>query len=84
MVKDEKIKLYNGVEIPILGFGTWMIDDSRAKQAVENALKLGYRHIDTAEAYGNEQGVGEGIKASGIDRKEIFFANKTSCRGKNL
>lgn len=50
---DQKLKLYNGIEIPQLGLGTWLIDDDKVEEVVKTALKLGYRHIDTAEAYGN-------------------------------
>ena len=65
--------LANGVQIPKIGFGTWMIDDDAdAAKAVHEAIDAGYRHIDTAEAYGNEVGVGEGVRASGIDRKDIL------------
>lgn len=56
----EYIKLNNGTNIPALGFGTWCIDDGKAAEAVRTAIELGYRHIDTAQAYGNERGVGEG------------------------
>ena len=58
--------LSNGIEIPALGLGTWFIDDDKADKAVISAVKIGYRHIDTAQAYGNERGVGAGIKACGI------------------
>lgn len=66
MIIQEKYKLSNGVEIPKLGLGTWFIPDDRAAQVVRDAVKLGYRHIDTAQAYGNERGVGEGVKSCGI------------------
>jgi diketogulonate reductase-like aldo/keto reductase len=72
----QKLKLYNGVEIPQLGLGTWLIKDEDASLAVQEALKMGYCHIDTAEAYGNERGVGEGIKASGLKRSDIFLQTK--------
>ena len=61
MVLNEKYKLNNGIEIPKLGLGTWMIPDNEADSAVKSAVKLGYRLIDTAQAYGNESGVGSGI-----------------------
>ena len=73
---NQKLTLYNGVKIPQLGLGTWFIDDKDAAEAVLNALQIGYRHIDTAEAYGNERGVGEGIRRSGIKREEIFLQTK--------
>jgi len=77
MIYDKTIKLNNGVEIPVLGLGTWLLEDDKACGVVSTALKLGYRHIDTAEAYDNEKGVGEGIRASGIPREE-----KTKQRNK--
>lgn len=70
-------KLNNGVDIPIIGFGTWQTPNgSVAQQAVATALQYGYRHIDTAAAYGNETSVGTAIKQSGIDRDEIFVTTK--------
>ena len=56
------LTLNNGVKIPQLGLGTWFIDDDKAAEAVKVAVELGYRHIDTAQAYGNERGVGEGTQ----------------------
>ena len=79
---NKKIKLNNGVEIPVLGLGTWMIDNDVVCDVVANAIKLGYRHIDTAEAYGNEEGVGRGIKKSGIKREEIFLQTKLHAEAK--
>ncbi len=71
------IKLNNGVEVPVLGFGTFQITDPKeAEEAVRNAIKSGYRHIDTAQSYLNEEAVGRGIKASGVDRKELFITTK--------
>ena len=61
--------LRNGIKIPVLGLGTWFIDDDKADQAVISAVKIGYRHIDTAQAYGNERGVGAGIQACGFPRE---------------
>ncbi len=75
-ILNENYILSNGVEIPKLGLGTWFISDSDAVQAVKDALDIGYRHIDTAQAYRNEKGVGEGIRTSGIDRDEIFVTTK--------
>ena len=71
-----KIKLNNGIEIPNVGLGTWLIDDDKVANVIEDAVKIGYRHIDTAEAYENEEGVGEGIKKCGIDRKKLFITTK--------
>ncbi|KRK74052.1 aldo/keto reductase [Lacticaseibacillus nasuensis] len=69
--------LANGVKIPIVGFGTWQTPaDTVAQQSVAAALKAGYRHIDTAAAYGNEEGVGAGIRQSGLQRSEVFLTTK--------
>lgn len=78
----EMIELSNGVRVPILALGTWLIKDDRAEDAVAEALKLGYRHIDTAQVYGNERGVGEGIRKSGIAREEIFITSKVAAEHK--
>ena len=69
-------KLINGVEIPCVAFGTWKMPERIAAEAVKCALQTGYRHIDTAAAYQNEQFVGAGIKESGVDRNEIFLVSK--------
>lgn len=68
--------LYNGVTIPSVGFGTWQIPNEQAKQAVLDAVKAGYRHIDSAQGYGNEVGVGEGVRECGLPREEIFVTTK--------
>ena len=69
--------LNNGVKIPVVGFGTWQTPDGEvAKTSVEAAINAGYRHIDTAAAYGNEDSVGEGIKASGVNRHDLFVTTK--------
>ncbi|ERK59647.1 organophosphate reductase [Gemella bergeri ATCC 700627] len=70
------LKLNNEVEIPVLGFGVFNISDEETKDAVASAIKAGYRHIDTAQLYLNERGVGEGIKASGIPREKLFITTK--------
>lgn len=72
----EKIKLNNGVEMPKLGIGTFMLTPAQAEESVYNALKNGYRLIDTANAYVNEKGVGRGIKKSGVAREEVFLETK--------
>ena len=82
MILDETFVLSNGVEIPKLGLGTWFIDDDKAAEAVRAAVKLGYRHIDTAQAYGNERGVGEGVRTCGLDRKELFVTTKLAAEVK--
>ena len=75
--------LNNGIKIPSIGYGTWLIHQNIAKECVINALKLGYRHIDSAQAYGNEVGVGEGMKASGLKREEIFLTSKVAAELKS-
>ncbi|MAU71557.1 MAG: 2,5-diketo-D-gluconic acid reductase [Pseudozobellia sp.] len=80
---NETYTLNNGVNIPKLGYGTWMIADDEAAAAVENAIKVGYRHIDTAQAYGNEKGVGKGIKNSGLNREELFVTTKLAAEIKS-
>jgi 2,5-diketo-D-gluconate reductase A len=72
------IKLNDGRSIPQLGFGVFQIDPGDTAEAVNTALEIGYRHIDTAEMYGNEQGVGEAVRASGLDRADVFITSKLS------
>lgn len=72
----EKIKLNNGVEMPILGLGVYQMSKEECENSVYEAIRLGYRSIDTASAYCNEEAVGSGIKKSGIDRKELFITTK--------
>ena len=83
MILNETYTLSNGVEIPKLGLGTWFISDENAAQAVKDAVKIGYRHIDTAQAYENEKGVGEGVRTCGIDRKDIFVTTKLAAEIKS-
>src|SRR6476620_12177572 len=83
MILNETYTLSNEVQIPRLGRGTWFSDDDRAAQAVKDAVAIGYRNIDTAQAYGNERGVGEGVRASGIPRDELFVSTKLSAEIKN-
>ena len=71
-----KIKLNNGIEMPTLGFGVYQIDEKHCEQAVLDAIDVGYRLIDTATAYQNERQVGNAIKVSGVDRKELFITTK--------
>ncbi len=73
---NQSIQLLNGVEIPVLGFGTYKMDDDGAAQAVREAIRLGYRHIDTASYYKNEKGVGQGIAQCGLPRDQIFLTSK--------
>lgn len=70
------ITLNNGVEMPALGLGVFQSPPAETSAAVEEAIRIGYRHIDTAAAYGNEKEVGEGIRRSGIARNEIFIETK--------
>jgi 2,5-diketo-D-gluconate reductase A len=70
------IKLNDGARIPQLGFGVFQIDPDETAAAVKTALEIGYRHIDTAEMYGNEQGVGQGIRDAGLDRADVFITSK--------
>ena len=72
------ITLNDGNAIPQLGFGVFQIGPEDTAQAVGEALKIGYRHIDTAEMYGNEKGVGEAVRASGLDRGDVFVTSKLS------
>ena len=76
-------KLSNGVEAPALAYGTWLIKNENAANCVKMALEAGYRHIDTAQAYGNEEGVGQGIKESGLKREEVFITSKVQAEYKS-
>ena len=71
-----RIPISNGTSIPCVGFGTWKTPNEEAEKSVAEALRVGYRHIDTATAYGNEAGVGKAIAESGIARKDIFLTSK--------
>jgi 2,5-diketo-D-gluconate reductase A len=70
------IRFHDGNSIPQIGLGVWQVPDDVATPSVRTALENGYRHIDTAAAYRNERGVGEGLRASGVDRKEVFLTTK--------
>ena len=83
MILNETYTLANGMTIPKLGLGTWFIDDDKAAQAVREAVKLGYRLIDTAQAYGNERGVGEGVCTCGLPREQLFVASKVAAELKD-
>ncbi len=80
---QETYTLSNGVKIPKLGLGTWFISDDTVAQAVKDAVALGYRHFDTAQAYQNERGVGEGVRTCGIPREEIFVTTKLAAEVKS-
>ncbi|MBF6147544.1 aldo/keto reductase [Nocardia nova] len=83
MVLNETYTLSNGVQAPKLGLGTWFIDDHEAARAVADAVDIGYRNIDTAQAYGNERGVGEGVRTSGVARDDLFVSSKLAAEIKN-
>jgi len=80
---NNTITLSNGVVVPQLALGTWLIDNDNAADAVKSAIEIGYRHIDTAQAYMNEAGVGEGIRNSGVARDEIFVTTKVAAEHKD-
>jgi diketogulonate reductase-like aldo/keto reductase len=82
-ILNETYALSNGVEIPKLGLGTWFIDDDKAADAVRAAVEIGYRNIDTAQAYGNERGVGEGVRTSAVPREELFVSTKLAAEIKD-
>jgi diketogulonate reductase-like aldo/keto reductase len=83
MILEEKYTLPNGIDIPKLGLGTWFISDEDVVQAVKDAAEIGYRHIDTAQAYENERGVGEGIRACGVKREDMFVTTKLAAEVKS-
>ena len=78
------ITLNNGVRLPSLGFGTWCIDNAKAAEAVRTATELGYRHIDTAQAYGNERGVGEGVRHLRRTARRAFCGEQGRSRKQKL
>ena len=79
MILGETYTLSNGLAIPKLGLGTWMIPDDEVAEAVRSAVASGYRHIDTAQAYENERGVGEGVRSCGIPREQLFITTKVAA-----
>lgn len=76
MSQTPVITLNDGASIPQLGFGTYKVDPGQTADAVRTALEVGYRHIDTAQMYRNEQGVGQAIRDTGIDRADVFVTSK--------
>lgn len=76
MILTECYTLSNGMEIPKLGLGTWFISNKDVVQAVKDAAAMGYRHIDTAQAYRNEEGVGAGVRTCGVKREDMFVTSK--------
>lgn len=83
MILRETYTLSNSIAIPKIGLGTWFINSNDVVQAVKDAVKIGYRHIDTAQAYGNESGVGEGVRTSGVNREEMFVTTKLAAEVKS-
>ena len=83
MILQETFSLSNSVKIPKLALGTWMIEDKDVAEAVKAAVNLGYRHIDTAQAYANERGVGEAIRECGVAREDLFVTTKLDASHKN-
>lgn len=79
---NEFFELSNGLKIPKVGLGTWLIDNDKVEEVVECALEAGYRHIDTAQAYGNEEGVGKAIRKSNIARQDLFITSKVAAEAK--
>ncbi|WP_172330684.1 aldo/keto reductase [Mangrovicoccus sp. HB161399] len=84
MILEETLTLPNGVAMPKLALGTWMIEDGKAAEAVKAAVEIGYRHIDTAQAYGNERGVGIGIRSCGVAREQLFVQTKLAAEIKDF
>src|SRR3954464_14998874 len=82
-ILTETYTLSNGVEIPRLGLGTWFIDDGEAAEAVRGAVGIGYRNIDTAQAYGNERGVGGGGRPAEVPRWGLFVSTKLAAEIKD-
>ena len=79
----KNFNLNNGLSIPSVGLGTWLIDNDKVSDVVKDAIEIGYRHIDTAQAYENEEGVGIGIRKSNIDRKDLFITSKIKAKYKD-
>ena len=77
-ILEETLTLANGIEIPLVALGTWQMTPEEAERSVEYALKNGYTHIDTARTYDNEEGVGRGMKNSGVNREDYFLTSKVS------
>ena len=78
----ETVRLNNGVEMPILGYGVYQVTPEECERCVLDAISVGYRSIDTAQAYGNERGVGEGVRNCGIPRDELFVVSKVAAEHK--
>lgn len=83
MILNEYYTLANGSIIPKLGLGTWFIENGKASEVVQQAIQMGYRHVDTAQAYENEAGVGLGIRRCGVPRNELFVTSKIAAEAKS-
>lgn len=83
MILEERYSLANGIKIPKLGLGTWFISNNLAAETVRTAISIGYRHIDTAQAYENEEGVGEGVRTCAVPREQIFVTSKVAAEHKD-
>ncbi|MDO8143998.1 MULTISPECIES: aldo/keto reductase [unclassified Isoptericola] len=83
MMLNETYTLSNDVTVPRIGLGTWFIKDDVVAQAVRDAVAIGYRNIDTAQAYGNERGVGEGVRTAGVPREDLFVSTKLAAEVKS-
>lgn len=82
MILQETYPVSGDIRIPKLGLGTWMIPEGDTAAAIREAIRLGYRHIDTAQAYGNESGVGQGVRESGLSRDKLFVTSKIAAEHK--
>lgn len=82
-ILNHMVTLNSGVKVPQFALGTWLVPDDQVAAAVENAIEIGYRHVDTAQAYGNERGVGEGIRNANINRDDIFVTSKIAAEHKD-
>jgi diketogulonate reductase-like aldo/keto reductase len=83
MILNENYTFANGMTIPKLGLGLWMVEDGKAAQVVRDAVEIGYRHFDTAQAYGNERGVGKGVLTCGVPRDKLFVTTKLAAECKS-
>lgn len=80
---NQMYELYNGIKIPKIGLGTWLIDNENVYEVIKKAVEIGYKHIDTAQAYGNELGIGKALKEINILRDELFITTKIQAEIKN-
>ncbi len=83
MIFGKTYTLTNGMRMLKLGLGTWLMDDDEAARTVQDEVTIGYRHIDIAQAYGNEAGVGEGVRTCGVPREALFITSKVAAEAKD-